>query len=389
MSLNRTSWLDQLENLNYEELFAELAAINKETQTLEFKDALDPLKIAKAAVAMANAIGGVIIVGVQDPVEGRPLQASSTASFATDERACRQLRSKILARAYPSIQVDVFGCRTETSAMLSVRVSESRVAPHEYTEERGRFLVRRGTQIDGLSLRELEDLIRRRDAAGNHNDYRLEKMFGQISNDRTSGDEFFYIRLSPQRATSRILSRRDQIKIEDQVRSLPGLERVQAETLADGVLFRVVVPGDEGQPTYERRARRCYVRSDGAVEIRIPIQSTEYISYQLYRLLGNGYALSSWVLRLLGQGPAVQGAFTYCYQNQTESHGPIMLKGDGDISLDIDFSQESFSRAFVNILLYAFRSCGVANNPEEIEPGLRSFWAAQYGNRSSFADGVW
>jgi hypothetical protein len=57
----------ELQNVTYERIFDYLNSINAETQRLEFKRELQPLVVAKEAVAMANAIGGVIVIGFQDP----------------------------------------------------------------------------------------------------------------------------------------------------------------------------------------------------------------------------------------------------------------------------------------------------------------------------------
>ncbi|MDP9024546.1 MAG: ATP-binding protein, partial [Candidatus Eremiobacteraeota bacterium] len=301
---------DMLESADYEALFEYLAAINQETQTLECKADLNPVDVAREAVAFANAIGGVIVVGINDPVDGVPLSASSRAEMKIDEPARRRLRSQILSRTYPPIPVEIYGYDSgDGKTMLAVAVGESAVAPHEYIAERGRFPIRRGAQVDYLSLGELENLIRRRDASANGLDT-FSNAYPRISLDRSSGDDFLGVRLAPIRARPRVMIRRDQLDIETCVRSLPGLACVTAETLADGILFRDPLSESLGDAARDERwLRRCYVRADGAIELRFPIEPKTMLLYQVYRVLGNAYALSGWVLRLLGEGPLVRGCF--------------------------------------------------------------------------------
>lgn len=381
--------LDNLESSTYDDLFAYFTGLNQETQRLEFKAQLDVKQVAKEAVAMANATGGLIIVGINDPVDGVPL-SSSHAELAVDEPARRRLRSQLLARAYPTLPIDVFGYPSPNGqdAMLVVRVDESDAAPHEYTEERGRFPVRRGTQIDGLTLRELEALLDRRlnaeiqDPAG---------MMGQIRFDPASPQpDFIAIRLSPERPRPQVLRRAQQLRIEGMVRSLPGLDHgnLTAETLPDGVLFRDDVPIEGLDPDRETRIRRCYIASDGDVQLRLPIEDQNNLLYQLLRVMANGYALSSWLLRELGEGPVAHGMLAFRYNARSPHHGPFPLPTNGaTLPLShIDFSRTSFEETFIDPLLYLMRLGGVAENDDEMRPALRSVWA-RYAARSEF--GAW
>ena len=73
--------------------------------------------------------------------------------------------SKIQSKVYPSLPID---CAGYTSAdgmhrLLLMRIDPSDAAPHERLNDRGRFIVRRGSETTGMTLRELELLIRGRD----------------------------------------------------------------------------------------------------------------------------------------------------------------------------------------------------------------------------------
>ncbi|MDB5070258.1 MAG: hypothetical protein JWM87_1369 [Candidatus Eremiobacteraeota bacterium] len=336
---------------------------------------------------MANATGGLIVVGINDPADGVPLSASH-AMLAVDEPARRRLRSQLLARAYPTVPIDVFGYQSAggQESMLIVRVGESDIAPHEYTEERGRFPVRRGTQIDGLALRELEALLYRRQDTEPGGP---AETMGQIRFDAASPQpDFIAIRLSPERPRSRVLRRAQQLEIEEMVRTLPGLNKgdVTAETLPDGVLFRHDVPIEGLDPDRETRTRRCYVGSSGDVELRLPIDERNNLLYQVLRVMASGYALSSWTLRALGLGPVVSATLAFRYNDRSIHHGRFPLPTGGTLPIShIDFTRMSFEETFIDPVLYLMRWGGAAENDDEMRPALLNVWR-EYAARAAFGD---
>jgi len=143
-------------------------AAHKETQRLEFKEELALQKVTKSVVALANAIGGILVVGFVDPSIGNALTPLGSGP-TIDDLQRRRLMSRIQAKIYPALELEMWGGRAAdgSHAMLIIRVPESRYAPHESLDERGRIPVRRGTQIDYFGLREIKQLLRRRDGLQN------------------------------------------------------------------------------------------------------------------------------------------------------------------------------------------------------------------------------
>lgn len=378
---------NRLESASYDEVFTYLSAINAETQRLEFKRDLQPLTIAKEAVAMANAVGGVIVVGFTDPQDNVPLTHSGVR-FAADEPARRKLQNQIQSRAYPMLPVDVFGYRSAADeSMLLVRVDESRIAPHEYTEETGRFVVRRGTVIGGLSLRELEAMLRRRDASPNADTVHVPQMLNLEPG--IPGPDFIGIRIEPDQPRAHVLRLAEEREIVEMVDTLKYLNDLAVETQADGVLFRSreELQGIDDNP--ERRLRRCYVSSDGTIEMRFPIRPGTLLLYQFLVVLGNAFALSSWLLRLLGQGPVVDGEVFFRYIVPTPHHGSFKLPAVGRLRLGFDIARTSFVEAFVERVLYIARWAGQPLDDADVRPALERIWLEGPGSRSTFAEGVW
>lgn len=208
MSLNL--FHDRLEGRAYEDVFAVLAAINEETSRLEFKRELDFGDVTKEVVAFANGEGGIIVVGYVDPASGKRLTPFG-AGPDTGDRDRLRVVSKIQAKVYPSVTLDVFGYKRTDGAhgMLLIRVPESLHAPHEWLDQRGRFPVRRGAQIDYLTLREIEYLLDRRDSGSTI--VELQRSMPWLNFDRTGSNLFIGARISPERPSPvRVLTKRIQ-----------------------------------------------------------------------------------------------------------------------------------------------------------------------------------
>ncbi len=110
--------------------------------------------------------------------------------------------------------------------------------------------------------------------------------------------------------------------------------------------------------------------------------------FQFLRVMANGYALSSWLLRYLGEGPVVNGMLAFRYNAQSVHHGRFPLPTDGGtLPLPhLDFSRTSFEDAFIDPLLYLMRWGGAAKNDDEMRPALSTVWG-KYAARSAF--GAW
>lgn len=389
MNSYRDLFNERLDQFDYQVVRAELEAINEETQRIEFKRELDLQAVTKEVIALANAIGGLVVIGFEDPSLNKPLTPFGNGP-AIDDRERRRLMSRIQAKVYPALDLEVWAGYDAGGAhgMLIIRVPESRNAPHESLDERGRFPVRRGTQIGYLGLREIEQLLRRRDVIQGGATSRIFA-YPEISFDRNPPDLFVGIRLSPEHpAPVRLLTRSLQQRIVDVVRCMPGLQRTKVETLADGVLFvdesdnAAFENSDSG--TWERLRRRCYVRADGQIELRFP-QDTSALVYQLYRVFGDAYAVSSEVLRTLGAGPRVREVFAYKLK-PTPDLGPFPIGRENEIPLEADLSRDSLSDVAAETLLYSMRHAGETGEYEEFVGSLDKFWQDNYGTALNMGD---
>lgn len=379
---------DRLDGLTYEDVFVVLAAINEETARLEFKRELDVGAVTQEVIALANAEGGLIVIGFEDPEPSVALRPFSTGPDTSDAER-RRLMSRVQAKIYPNLSLEIrgFNAADASHRMLLLRVPASPQAPHESLNNRGRFPVRRGTQTDYLTLREIEYLLARRD--GDTNAVASQRSFPHLSFDRIGQDLFVGARLIPEHASPvRVLTKSLQQPIEGIVRSLPGLEKLAPATEMEGVVFvdgSLPKPADTTEHlSWLRHRQRCYVSVDGMIEIRFP-QDTSMLIYQIYRPLCDAYAAASEILLILGNGSRVSGTFAYHLQ-RTRDLGPFPIGDSGELYFDCDLSRDTPLDVFPELLIHAMRQAGELSDYEEFSNGLERFWTEQYLRRLGIPD---
>lgn len=149
---------DALELFTFDEAFAALDSLSQEGQRLEFKRPSGGYDYAWPACAFANAAGGIVAVGFEDPKAG-PLRFSADAPEIGD-RAETALISAIVARIQPPPPIEIKGFQSDDASrrFIVIRVSQSNYGPHEYiVSDQGYSLpVRRGKKIGSLTLAEIQ-----------------------------------------------------------------------------------------------------------------------------------------------------------------------------------------------------------------------------------------
>jgi len=380
---------DPLESLSYESIYEAFRNVGSERMRLEFKESLDAEELARQTVAMANGNGGLVIVGFKDPVEGQALEPSNFAG-EIDEPARRGLQSRIQTKVYPSLPIDLAGfvSRDGLRRLLLVRVEPSDAAPHELVNARGRFLVRRGTEVSGMTLRELEVQIRQRDTAPRGFD--LDDLDaarnprgsgGLISFDQGVPERFVGATLYPETIQrSEPLSRSLQKKIERIVTRLDNLNAASPVTYADGVLFEYsrTVPDGATVPdehAFRRYSQVAYVGSDGSAEIRFQLNNTAYRE-ALVRIICTIYALGTQALLTLGLGPRASGSIVLHrgHPSDAEPHQPA----GGNHPFYVNFATDTVELMARRPLMYALRQAGVLMDPDDSDAEVAKQWNFAY-----------
>jgi hypothetical protein len=384
-------YFDPFDRLTYESIYGAFRDIGSEGLRLEFKENLDAEELAKQAVAMANGDGGIVICGFKNPIQGLPLTRSAFV-FDVDEPARRRLMSKIQSKVYPSVPIDCAGYTSadETHRLLLMRIEPSGAAPHERLNDRGRFIVRRGTETAGMTLRELELLIRGRDrpvhSSPDPSDYGLEAARaggsrGLISFQRDVPERFVGATLhSEDDVRQEPLSRTRQREIERFVNRLDGLNAASPHTCTDGILFeRDATPPKDAvavdQFRLTRWARAAYVGADGSAEIRFQVNSTDYRG-TLIMALSTIYALGSQLLLAIGLGPRAYGS-VILHRGSPPDSLPQQPSG-GEFRYYVNFATDSVEQMARVPLMYALRSAGILTDAGETDGEVSTYWQYAY-----------
>ncbi|MER8577663.1 ATP-binding protein [Mesorhizobium sp. M1423] len=112
--------------------------------------------LSKELTALANAIGGILIIGIDEDNERRILDVRPIEDPSKNET---WLEDGLLSRIAPSLQISIERIDVERGHLLVLDVPPSRNAPHQAADKR--FYARRLFRIDPLLTFEVEDIRRR------------------------------------------------------------------------------------------------------------------------------------------------------------------------------------------------------------------------------------
>jgi predicted HTH transcriptional regulator len=156
-------YTDRLDSFSFTEMLEALRGVGTETQRLEFKREIPPKKLGHRVCSLANASGGVIVIGIDNPVVGDVLRFAPVPTNVSDKKQL-SYTSSVNAWVYPQPPFEMFPYADEESGntFLVVRVAASSVGPHEYIGgDESNLPIRRGTETKTLSLADIEALQRR------------------------------------------------------------------------------------------------------------------------------------------------------------------------------------------------------------------------------------
>lgn len=267
---------DPLEGLDFEAFVNVLEVLKDEGQRIEFKSELDTARereLAEDACSLANAYGGIIIVGVQDPKKtGGSISFAQQAPEDSDDYRLR-LSNRILTLTYPPLPAEIVTVREANMPhrnAVVIRIRQSAVAPHEYIPTHS-FVVRRGARKAALSLPEIEGLLRRRDfgpeSPQNARDY-ANVQFGPAYSD-TFGDHVgVTIRPRDRIRTYTDFGTADEERIREVVRTLRKQHFVY-QPLEDGLVGGDVYTDDRHHISAAGFAFE--VCADGTINVRMEL----------------------------------------------------------------------------------------------------------------------
>lgn len=212
---------------------------------------------------------------------------------------------------------------------------------------------------------------------------RVPDMHGMLGWDWNVPENFVYVQLSPE-PPDRVLIMTDAIKREivEFSKTLPAIASLRPEQQGDGVLFFADdAPTWDGEPLrldqsggedfrIQRALRRCWIRTDEEVEVRLPGDGTNGV-HQLMRAMAAAWALGTKFAPIFGAGSAYGGRLSY-RQGERNERG-FVIDGSNNVWLEGDLSAD-FADAFLGPVLEAQSASGHAGDVEETRKLLTSHW---------------
>ena len=125
-----------------------------ENTTLDYKQSV-PNDLERTVAAMANTLGGTIIIGVAEDAQARPQLPVAGMEFTRG--IVEQVMSKCVDNITPPIIPDIHDCLNDASdrSFIIIRVPQSREAPHAIAKNT-KVYIRTGRRKDPDELASLD-----------------------------------------------------------------------------------------------------------------------------------------------------------------------------------------------------------------------------------------
>ncbi len=221
-------WSKPIEEVTYEDLEAFCIEGVQENIRLDYKETW-PKKLSKSIAAFANTLGGLILIGVKEP-----LPAGGSAKIAGVEKPASATEKVTQAgqALYPSVAAEVtrpLMLPDGVHAAYVIRVYQSGLAPHADIT-RNRVFVRTGdtTQPEDLAdIDRIQLMLYNREAQSALRDKEIQRALNRFRSLRSDGAEslaHYWCCVSPQFLLGDILTRQQCL---DTVGDLSGANRMR------------------------------------------------------------------------------------------------------------------------------------------------------------------
>lgn len=367
----KNMYTDRLESFSFAEMFDALDAVGTETQRLEFKREIPPKKLGHRVCSMANASGGLIVVGIENPIVGEELTCARVPTDVSDKKQLSYTAS-VNAWVYPQPPFEVYPFTDEHSGrtFLVVRVAASNVGPHEYIGgDESNLPIRRGTETKTLTLVDIDALQRRRDMRISESPLpkvAFRKIILQQSG--TGGDFYFGIHVTPiTYGHRRIMDPSDDRVCLD----------IEQRTRGDHDVVHAAMPDHEstaygfwmssGDATGQNinpniPTSQLEILADGQVLIRLAQRENNIFDQYVGSFL-TAYAVAQEMFFQFRLAPAARFHVVAHLNAQAKSEKVAQFHED---YLAIDLARESFADAFTDTVIVMMRGAGQALKRDDV-----------------------
>lgn len=384
---NKNIYEDRLESISFQEMLDGLAGIGKETGRLEVKrEPIANSKIAYIACSMANADGGIIAIGLQDPDANGAMRIHGVIDVS--DRTKVGMLASINARVHPPLPLDIQGFESDDRAQsfLIVRVGRSETAPHEYTgsDEAHNLPVRRGSATGHLRLSEI-DALRVRSSAAVSESPMGQQQFSRIylQHEGTNPDFIFGLAVHPvfYPRTRRVMDLDDDHLCFSIAEVSKGANsalhhELAFETLIDGAWLHTALKTQQDAVGGRVPApdQQIEIRSDGAIAVRF-LQNDTNLLGQFFGVLAVGYVAAQEVFWSFGLAPQ---AYFYHVQRLSAVARDSRIAQAYEDRFVVDLATEKFADAFLPTTMRMLRAANQNSRREVVRIDMLQAFVSSY-----------
>lgn len=155
MIVSMNLFRQSLESIGWSDVLTFCEQREAEGATLDYK-LMIPKDIERTVAAMANTLGGFIIVGVDEDKEAKPVLPITGLEFKRG--LIEQITSKCVDNIYPPVLPEMHLVSKDDRALVLIRIAQSRDAPHAIGNST-RVYVRTGRQNSPEELASLDRIL--------------------------------------------------------------------------------------------------------------------------------------------------------------------------------------------------------------------------------------
>ena len=377
--IGRNIYEDPLEAFTFQGMLDGLVGVGVETGRLEVKRELVAThKLAYIACSMANAEGGIIAIGLNEPGEDGGLRIHGAVDISDGAKI--GLLAGVNARVYPPLPLDIHGYENadRSASFLVLRIGRSETAPHEYTgtDEKHNLPMRRGTTTDHLRLTEI-DALRASRSFGPNDSPLGQKQFPQVSlqHEGTNPDFIFGMIVSPMhyRTTRRIMDVDDDrlcAKIAEDTKGVDGSLHgdLELSALIDGVWLHTSekTQQDAIQGRSPRPDQQIQIESDGTITVRF-LQRDGNLFDQFFAVLASGYVAAQEIFYAFGLAPE---AHVYVVHRLNAAVGAAQIAQHYEDRFTINLATQPFADAFLATTMLMLRAAKQSSKRDAVRNEL-------------------
>ncbi len=373
-------YADRLDAFTAEDMYAALEAVGDETQRLELKSKAEKHVLAHVACSMANADGGIIAVGFNEPNPKNDVSFGLADDIDVSNRTRTALAAAMHARVHPPMPLEIEGYETAGPGrgFLVIRIGRSDVAPHEYMKHdlTPNLPVRRDTAIASLTLAEIDALRTRGSSFPVESPIKVKAARLSIEPYPINPDCIFGVKITPVRylVNARVLDTEDDRLCAEIARATEGVDRsihgrLELITTRHSAWLHSGPPRNQDPQRPSQPHEQIEIFSDGEVAVRFVQTSGDAFTQYVFALL-TAYVAAQEAFFAFGLAPQARvHVVMRLTSERTKAEPPLPAMHEDWFTIDL--AADGFTQAFTETTMLLWRAANKNTKRDNVRDLLR------------------